>query len=158
MTRLRGFNLIELMITVAVVGILAAIALPSYRVYVERTNRSVAKTALNEIVSRQESHYVERKRYALTLSALGYDANTLYLDREGALLGASSGGAIYAVNLAGNPSSTSCPPGGAATRSGFTVTAQPINAQASDTRCATLCLSSTSVKGASGAASDCWSR
>lgn len=157
MSRPQGFNLIELMVTVAVIGILAAIGLPSYRAYVERGNRAVAKTALSEVLSRQESHYVERKRYATALSALGYGADSLQLDRDGALL-ASSAGAIYTLTLAGNPSSTSCPPGGSATRSGFTVVAQPINAQASDTRCASLCLSSTGVKGASGSADDCWKR
>lgn len=154
----RGFNLIELMVTVAIVAILATIAVPSYRAYVERTNRTVAKSGLVELVSRQESHYVERKRYATTLEDLGLSGDPLYLDREGVLSATRTAGSIYEVSLQGNPANTGCPSGGSPTRGGFTGVAVPINAQASDTRCGTLCLSSAGIKGASGDGDDCWKR
>ena len=148
------------MIAVAVVAILATIAVPSYKIYVERANRTVAKAALAEVVSRQNSYYVDRKRYALTFSKLGWGADTLYLDREGSLSATSSTrDSIYEVKLAGDASSTACPASGSPSAGGFTVVARPINAQASDEHCGTMCLSSTGIKSASGTdAGTCWSR
>ena len=157
--KVRGFTLVEVVITVAIVAILAAIATPSYRSYVERTNRTVAKAALGEVISRQDSYYVDRKGYAKTLGKLGFKANTLYLNREGNLLDASSTDSIYRFTLQGSPSSTTCPPGGSGTLAGFTAVAEPIGSQANDTRCAKLCMSSTGIKGASGTdKAECWKR
>lgn len=155
-----GFTLIEVMIAVAVVAILATIAVPSYKIYVERANRTVAKTALSELVSRQQSYYVDRKRYAVTFRKLGWGADTLYLNREGTLLETNSvTQSIYEVKLAGDAASTTCPASGSASAGGYTVVARPINAQVGDTRCATMCLSSSGIKSASGThADDCWSR
>lgn len=155
----RGFSLIEVIVAMAIVAILAAIALPSYRVYVERSNRAVARSALSEVVSRQESWYLDRKRYATSLDRLGWGGDPLFLDREGSLAATSTAQSIYRVSLEGNPASLACPPGGAVSASGFSVVAEPIGAQTSDTRCATLCLSSTGIKSASGSESEsCWSR
>lgn len=64
----KGFTLIELMITVAIIGILAAIAYPSYRQYVLTNNRYEAKSSLMELSNLQENYYIENnKRYATSL-------------------------------------------------------------------------------------------
>jgi type IV pilus assembly protein PilE len=59
----NGFTLIELMVTVAIVGILAAIAIPSYSDYVNQANRSDVKTSLLEDVQFMERNYTESYKY-----------------------------------------------------------------------------------------------
>jgi type IV pilus assembly protein PilE len=66
-----GFTLIELMITVAVIGILAGIAFPSYRSYVVRNNRAAAQAVLMEIAQRQTQYLLDSRSYASTVSILG---------------------------------------------------------------------------------------
>ena len=55
-SRILGFTLIELMITVAIIGILVAVALPSYRAYIERGQRAHAKTVLLEAAQFMERY------------------------------------------------------------------------------------------------------
>lgn len=58
-----GFTLIELMIVVAIIGILAAIAYPSYQGYTERVNRADMMTEMQQIASRIEANKITYKRY-----------------------------------------------------------------------------------------------
>lgn len=145
----------EIMITVAIVGILAAIALPSYAEYVRRSNRTVGKTFVADVLSRQESFYADRKSYATSLAALGFTVNTI--DREG---NNTATGAIYTISIGDD--GTTCPAAAssapAAPVAAFRIFAVPAGAQTADTRCATLCVSSTGYRGASGSATDCWTR
>lgn len=69
-----GFTLIELMIVVAVVGILAAIAFPSYRQYVIRGNRSAAQAQMMDIANREQQYFLANRSYAdkTTLESNGY--------------------------------------------------------------------------------------
>lgn len=79
----RGFTLIELMITVAIVAILAAIAYPAYTKYVQRGYRSDGIAMLNDAVARMERYYAQNNSYDIgtdttqvgltsTLSASGF--------------------------------------------------------------------------------------
>lgn len=68
----QGFTLIEVMIVVAIVAILAAIALPSYRSSVLKGNRSDGYAILNEIMQAQERYAASNDIYVTNLALLGY--------------------------------------------------------------------------------------
>jgi type IV pilus assembly protein PilE len=62
--RASGFTLIEMMIVVAIVGILAGIALPSYFTYIMRSRIIEATTALGDIRSQMEKYYMDNRNYS----------------------------------------------------------------------------------------------
>jgi type IV pilus assembly protein PilE len=67
----RGFTLIELMITVAVVAILAAVAFPSYQQHVRKSRRAEAQAFMMAVAARQQQFLVDTRSYAATLDAVG---------------------------------------------------------------------------------------
>lgn len=60
----RGFTLIEVMVTVAILGILAMVAIPSYRDYVLRGHLSDATNGLSTVRAQMERHYLDNRTYA----------------------------------------------------------------------------------------------
>lgn len=73
--RMNGFSLIELLVAVVIVGILAAIAMPSYRNYVVRGSRAAAQTELLEMASLQEKIYLNSNAYTASVTA-AYNGTT----------------------------------------------------------------------------------
>lgn len=67
-----GFTLIELMIAVVIVGILAAIAYPSYIDHVRKARRADAKAALTQLAQQEEALYARTASYSADMTDLGY--------------------------------------------------------------------------------------
>jgi type IV pilus assembly protein PilE len=139
--RSRGFTLIELMITLAIVAILAALAYPSYSAYVVRSNRAAAEGYLLELSNLQQRYLLDKRGYAASMT-----------DLLGAAWAAPSNVASYYTI------DTTAPPAGAPTP-GFRVVATPLgNQSVRDTACGTVQIDETGQKYASGTqgASACW--
>ena len=114
-----GFTLLELMITVAVIGILAAIAYPSYQNYIIRAQRSAAQQLMLNIASREEQFLLDSRQYTGTLSG-----GIFTTAPEGwTCTAATCGNARYNVSVAAN---------NAATPPTFVITATAIGLQVSD--------------------------
>ena len=117
--RQGGFTLIELMIVIAIIGVLAAIAYPSYQGYIERTNRADMMTEMQQIASRIESNKINYKRYdRIPLSSIL--SGTLASD--GSVSFPSSGTALYTVTVTSDDDIT-------LRDKDWTITAAPVTGQ-----------------------------
>lgn len=128
-----GFTLVELMITVLIIGILAAIAYPSYQSQIMRGNRSEGITMLNDAAARQERFFSQNNQYATTTAQLG-------------LASANSTNNLYRLAIA-RPNTSQ-----------YTLTVQPIGTQAKDTTCGNFTLDQAGTRGVSGSTgvNECW--
>lgn len=66
----QGFTLIELLVAIAIVGILAAIAVPTYSSYLLKSNRTTAQGFLADLAQRQQQYLLDARSYATNLSGL----------------------------------------------------------------------------------------
>ena len=142
----RGVTLIELVVVMIIVGILAAVAIPSYRNYVLRSQRSDAKDALLVLATQEEKHYLQCNAYAATIAAA---TNCAAGELQGTAT--SKNGWYQLVAAAPNPAT------------GFSVTATAIAGQNQfqDTACRTFSVDQAGVRQAddSGGAdntAECW--
>ena len=78
----KGFTLIELMIVIAIVGILSSIAYASYNNYVTRSSRGDAMEKLTEIMSQQQRYILRQRTYTTDLTNLGYSSATVITDNR----------------------------------------------------------------------------
>ena len=82
-SRGAGFTLLELMLVVAIIGILVAIALPSYTQYVDRAKRADGKAALQEVAGRLERYYSDNNRFADADDTIPAGANAVTTSESG---------------------------------------------------------------------------
>lgn len=136
-----GFTLIELMVAVAIVGILGAIALPSYQEYVKKGRRVDAKNAVLDMAAREERFFATQNKYTMVPADLGY---------QGAFPVAVPSGSqsFYKLDVIADATS-------------FSATATPTGTQVSD-KCYAYGInhlgaqSNTASDGGANATPDCW--
>ncbi len=135
----QGFTLIELMITVAVVAILASIAVPSFRDYVVRSKRAEGKAALLDAAQGVERHFTNNNTYPSSLATAGVRTHS----------GDSAAKGAYTLSIAAGTT-------GALTSS-FVITATPANGHA-DAKCGNLSIDQLGRKGKTGTLTleECW--
>ncbi|MHB8473209.1 MAG: type IV pilin protein [Gammaproteobacteria bacterium] len=152
---LQGFTLIELMIAVAIVGILAAIAYPSYQNSVTKSRRAEGKSLLLDAAAREERYFAQYNNYtadvipsaspcAPVLAGTVITGNTCGLNYTSA----SSANGYYTLTAVATPTT-------------YTLTATALGTQlANDKNCKTFSLDNLGVKSSTNsgdaASTECW--
>ena len=80
---MRGITLIELMIVIVVLGIIIAVAYPNYQEFSARAKRNEARSALLQIATNQERHYLNNNTYTSDLTDLGFDTTPVFTTDTG---------------------------------------------------------------------------
>jgi type IV pilus assembly protein PilE len=145
--RARGFTLVELSITMLIVGVLAAIATASYFNQVRKSRRTEAKTAILDLAGREERGFATLNAYSQTASQLGYTGT----------FPVAVGSGYYTINVTCGPAASNCAPTGAGVQATFTITATPVGDQTKDGQCTSFSVDQTGSQSATGTdAANCW--
>jgi len=133
--RMAGVTMMELLIVLAIVAMLAAFAINSYRQYILRGNRTYATRALQDLASREESYYFNNNAYTSSLSNLAASSSA-----------PNTGTTYYTISVA------------SASSSDYTVQAVPVGTQTQDTQCTLFTLTRAGVQNSTGTgtAQACW--
>jgi type IV pilus assembly protein PilE len=131
MGKIKGFTLIEVMITVAIVGILASIAYPSYTDFILRSNRAEAQRELLRFANAQEQVFSDRRKYMNDMRKIGGNANPYITESKN-----------YSISAVRNINNRT-----------FTLKATATNGQTRDTDCLTMKINQAGVK---LPATGCW--
>jgi type IV pilus assembly protein PilE len=124
MRKVSGFTLIELMIVVVVIGILAAVAYPSYQDHVRKGNRAAAQQLMLDIASRQEQYLLDARNYTATLGG----STGLNIAPQGwncTTVNTKCTNSYYEITVAVTAAAANVPPA-------YTITADSIGPQAAD--------------------------
>ena len=140
-----GFSLLEMMVALAVAGILFFVALPTYQQAVLKSTRAAARATLLEVIARQEQYFANNKHYALSLGAIGL-SDPYHVDNQGGASNPQT--AAYRIQLELDEGEY------------LGARAVPVNRQARDRRCMAFSLSRLGLRAVSGTLSesprDCW--
>jgi len=144
-TEQSGVTLIELLIAIVLLSIIAASAYPSYTQYVVRAKRTAGKSMLLQVADRQQQYFMDNKRYANSLTSLGFQENPFMISDDGDYVAMGDSRSVYMVVIA-NPTPTT-----------YWAIAMPQMMMATkDTQCGILFLLNTGQKGATGGGEKCW--
>lgn len=141
----RGVTLVELMTVMVVLAILASIAIPSYRSYLLRSQRTDAKTALLQVQSAEEKFYLSNNKYLIDTTKLAT------APPDGLGLTTTSSNGYYSIAVAAGSSTND---------QTFVATATVISGkgQQDDKKCTAFTINDTGTRGASGPGGTdyCW--
>jgi len=138
-----GFTLVELMITVAIVAVVATLAVNSYRRYMLRVHRTEATTTLLAIQTAQEKWFLQNNAYAQDIATLRA-APPAGLGINVSAGGVTRPGGWYTISFT------------AATATTYTVQAAATGSQTDDTICATFSIAESGVRTSAPSTTDCW--
>ncbi|GAB4392493.1 MAG: type 4a pilus minor pilin PilE [Gammaproteobacteria bacterium] len=134
-----GITLIELMVVIAIIGILITLAYPSYQAHVTRTHRAEGQTALMDLAARMERYFSENNTYATATIAAGASTDVLN--------SATTTDGWYTLSITSQTATT------------YAIQATPNGSQATnDTTCGALTINQLGQRGISGSGTvaECW--